>query len=160
MTLHIAPATPRDVATIRTLICELAEFEHLLDEATASEAQLHAALFGPTPSAEVVIARVDDEVAGFALFFHNFSTFLGRRGLYLEDLFVRPQFRGSGCGKALFMHLATIAVERGCGRFEWSVLDWNKRAIDFYQSLGALPMKEWTTYRVSGQALEQLARTK
>ena len=158
MPLRIDPATPADVPTIRTLIRELAEFERLLDEANASEAQLHEGLFGPNPGAEVVIARVDDEVAGFALFFHNFSTFLGQRGLYLEDLFVRPRFRGAGCGAALLRHLAKIALERRCGRFEWSVLDWNQRAIDFYKSLGAVPMDEWTLYRVTGAALERLAR--
>jgi GNAT superfamily N-acetyltransferase len=158
MTLHIDPATPADVPTIRALIRELAEFERLLDEATATEEQLRDALFGPHPSAEVVIARVGTEVAGFALYFHNFSTFVGRRGLYLEDLFVRPKFRGSGCGSALLAHLAAIAVERGCGRFEWSVLDWNQRAIDFYKSLGAVPMKEWTTYRIDGPALRNLAK--
>lgn len=158
MPLRIDPATPADVPTIRTLIRELAEFERLLDEANASEAQLHEGLFGPNPGAEVVIARVDDEVAGFALFFHNFSTFLGQRGLYLEDLFVRPRFRGAGCGAALLRHLAKIALERKCGRFEWSVLDWNQRAIDFYKSLGAVPMDEWTIYRVTGAALERLAR--
>jgi len=154
--IRIDPATPADVPTIRALIRELAEFERLLHEANATEEQLRDSLFGPNPGAEVVIARIGDEVAGFALFFHNFSTFLGKRGLYLEDLYVRPQFRGKGCGEALLRHLAKIALERDCGRFEWSVLDWNQRAIDFYKSLGAVPMNDWTTYRVTGEALEKL----
>lgn len=154
--IRIDPATPADVPTIRTLIRELAEFERLLHEANATEEQLRDSLFGPNPGAEVVMARIGDEVAGFALFFHNFSTFLGKRGLYLEDLYVRPQFRGKGCGEALLRHLARLALERDCGRFEWSVLDWNQRAIDFYTSLGAVPMNDWTTYRVTGAALEKL----
>jgi len=155
--IQIDPATPADVPMIRTLISELAEFERLLHEANATDEQIHESLFGPKPGAEVIIARVGGEVAGFALFFHNYSTFLGRRGLYLEDLFVRPRFRGGGCGAALLRRLAKIAVERNCGRFEWSVLDWNQRAIDFYKSLGAVPMDEWTIYRVTGSALEKLA---
>ena len=155
--IQIDPATPADVPMIRTLIRELAEFERLLHEANATDEQIHESLFGPKPGAEVIIARVGGEVAGFALFFHNYSTFLGRRGLYLEDLFVRPRFRGGGCGAALLRRLAKIAVERNCGRFEWSVLDWNQRAIDFYKSLGAVPMDEWTIYRVTGPALEKLA---
>lgn len=156
--IRIDAATPADVPTIRALISELAEFERLLQEAQATEAQLRESLFGPNPGAEVVIARSGEEVAGFALFFHNFSTFVGKRGLYLEDLFVRPAFRGAGCGAALLKHLAKLAVERDCGRFEWSVLDWNQRAIDFYKSLGAVPMNEWTIYRVAGEALEKMAR--
>jgi GNAT superfamily N-acetyltransferase len=156
-TISIAPATPADVPTIRALIRELAEFERLLHEANATDEQIHESLFGAKPGAEVIMARVGDEVAGFALFFHNFSTFLGRRGVYLEDLFVRPRFRGGGCGAALLRHLAKIALERNCGRLEWSVLDWNRRAIDFYKALGAVPMDEWTIYRVTGTALEQLA---
>lgn len=157
MTFRIEPAAPADVPTILALIRELAEFERLLHEVTATEAQLHQWLFGPQPRAEVVIARKGDEVAGFALYFHNFSTFLAKPGVYLEDLYVRPAFRGQGCGEALLRHLARIAVERGCGRFEWSVLDWNQRAIDFYKALGATPMNEWTTYRVTGDALLALA---
>jgi GNAT superfamily N-acetyltransferase len=156
MTTRIDPATPADVPMIHTLIRELAEFERLLHEANATEQQLHANLFGPHPAAEVLIARIDDEVAGFALFFHTFSTFLGRRGLYLEDLFVRPRFRGAGCGAALLRRLAKIALDRDCGRLEWSVLDWNQRAIDFYKASGAVPMDEWTMYRVTGAALAQL----
>jgi GNAT superfamily N-acetyltransferase len=156
--IRIDPATPADVPTIRALIGELAEFERLAHEAQATDAQIHESLFGPKPGAEVIMARVGTEVAGFALFFHNFSTFLGRRGVYLEDLFVRPRFRGGGCGAALLRELAKIALARNCGRLEWSVLDWNQRAIDFYKALGAVPMDEWTIYRVTGPALESLAR--
>lgn len=139
------------------MVRELAEFEKLLDQVTASEEQLTASLFGERRYAEVVIAWIDQAPAGFALFFHNYSTFLAKPGIYLEDLYVRPQFRGAGCGKALLIHLAQLAVERGCGRLEWSVLDWNRRAIDFYESLGAKPLDEWTMYRVTGEALEKLA---
>jgi GNAT superfamily N-acetyltransferase len=156
LALRIDPATPADVPIICMLIRELAVFERLADEAQATEAQLQQHLFGPRPTAEVVMARVGNEVAGFALFFHNFSTFMGMPGLYLEDLFVRQQFRRNGCGKALLRHLARLALERGCGRFEWSVLDWNQRAIDFYKNLGASPMAEWTIFRVSGDALTRL----
>jgi GNAT superfamily N-acetyltransferase len=156
MTVRIQPATPADVPMILTLIRELAEFERLLHEVTATEAQVREGLFGPRPSAEVAMARIGEEVAGFALYFHNFSTFLAKPGIYLEDLYVRQQFRGQGCGEALLKHLARTALERGCGRLEWSVLDWNQRAIDFYRSLGATPMNEWTTYRVTGDALRAL----
>lgn len=156
--LHIEPATPADVPMILQLIRELAEFERLLHEVTATEEQLHSGLFGPKPSAEVIVGRLQPggEVAGFALFFHNFSTFLAKPGIYLEDLYVRQQFRGHGYGEALLRHLAGLALERNCGRLEWSVLDWNQRAIDFYKSLGAVPMNEWTTYRVTGAALRRL----
>jgi GNAT superfamily N-acetyltransferase len=156
MSIRIEPATPADVPMILTLIRELAQFERLLDEVTATEAQLREHLFGARPYAEVVMARLGDEVAGFALYFHNYSTFLAKPGIYLEDLYVRQQFRGRGCGAALLRHLARIALERDCGRLEWSVLDWNKRAIDFYKSLGAVPMNEWTIYRVTGEALTKL----
>ena len=156
--IRIEPAVVGDTAVILELIRELAEFERLLDQATATEASLREQLFGKAPKAEVIMARIGSEVVGFALFFHNFSTFLGKPGLYLEDLYVRQKFRGHGCGEALLRRLAQIAVERGCGRFEWSVLDWNQRAIDFYKALGAVPMDEWTTYRVSGEALTKLAR--
>ena len=156
--LEIAPATPADVPVILQLIRELAEFERLLDQVTATEEQLREGLFGPRPSAEVIIARLQPgaEVAGFALFFHNFSTFLAKPGIYLEDLYVRQKYRGQGYGEALLRRLASLALERNCGRLEWSVLDWNHRAIDFYKSLGAVPMDEWTMYRVTGSALEQL----
>ena len=156
--LHIEPATPADVPMILQLIRELADFERLLHEVTATEAQVHEGLFGRKPSAEVIMGRVQPggEVAGFALFFHNFSTFLAKPGIYLEDLYVRQQFRGRGYGEELLRHLAKLALERNCGRLEWSVLDWNQRAIDFYKSLGAVPMNEWTMYRVTGPALVKL----
>jgi len=156
--LHIEPATPADVPMILQLIRELAEFERLLDEVTATEEQLHEHLFGPQPKAEVIMGRLQPggEVAGFALYFHNFSTFLARPGIYLEDLYVRQQYRGRGYGEQLLRRLAGIAIERNCGRLEWSVLDWNQRAIDFYKSLGAAPMSEWTMYRVTGSALQKL----
>ncbi len=150
-------ATIADVPLILDLIRGLAEYERLPNEVVATEAGLRASLFGPVAAAEVVIAEVDGTAAGFALFFHNYSTFLGRRGLWLEDLFVRPAFRGQGIGRALLRHLAEVAVARGCGRLEWSVLDWNEPAIGFYRSLGAVPMNEWTTFRVTGDALNTLA---
>lgn len=155
--IRIRPATRTDTALILALIRELAEYEKLAHEAVADEAGLAAQLFGPTPRAEVLIAEVGGEPAGFALFFHNFSTFVGKPGLYLEDLFVRPAFRGLGLGKRLMVRLAQIAMERDCGRFEWSVLDWNTPAIDFYRSLGAIGMDDWTVQRVSGEALRALA---
>jgi GNAT superfamily N-acetyltransferase len=157
MNVRIDPAVPGDTPVILELIRELAEFERLLDHVTADERELSEALFGATPRAEVLIVRVDQEVAGFALFFHNFSTFLAKPGLYLEDLYVRPKFRGNGCGAAVLRRLARIALDRDCGRFEWSVLDWNQRAIEFYKSLGAVPLNEWTMYRVTGDALRKLA---
>ena len=154
---YIAPASPADLNLVIALIRELAEFEHLADQVRIDPEQLAAHLFGERRYAEAVIARVGAEAVGFALYFHNYSTFMGRPGLYLEDLFVRAEFRGHGYGEALLRHLARVAVERGCGRFEWSVLDWNQRAIDFYRKLGAVPMDEWTVFRVSGVALERLA---
>jgi GNAT superfamily N-acetyltransferase len=159
MTIRIEPATPADVPIILQLIRELAEFERLLHEVQATEEQVREQLFGTRPAAEVVIARIQDEVAGFALFFPNFSTFLAKPGIYLEDLYVRQKFRGQGCGEALLRYLARTAVERGCGRLEWSVLDWNMRAIDFYKSLGSVPMEQWTVHRVTGDALTKLAET-
>jgi GNAT superfamily N-acetyltransferase len=156
MTIRIKPASPADTPIILQLIRELAEFERLLHEVQATQEQLREQLFGARPGAEVVIARMGDEVAGFALFFHNFSTFLAKPGLYLEDLYVRQKFRGQGCGEALLRYLARTALERGCGRLEWSVLDWNVRAIDFYKSLGAVQMDQWTVHRVTGDALVKL----
>ena len=153
----LRPATPADVPVILACIQRLADYERLAHECIATEAQLHATLFGATPSAEVVLAFAGDEPAGFALWFQSYSTFLAKPGLYLEDLFVRTAYRGQGYGEALLRHLAQTAVERGCGRLEWSVLDWNQRAIDFYRKLGAEPMDEWTVFRVSGDALAQLA---
>lgn len=157
MPTTIRPATIADVPLILDLIRGLAEYERLPHEVVATEAGLRASLFGPVPAAEVVIAEVEGTAAGFALFFHNYSTFLGRRGIWLEDLFVQPAFRGQGIGRALLGHLAEVAVARGCGRLEWSVLDWNASAIGFYRSLGAVPMDEWTTFRVAGDALTKLA---
>jgi GNAT superfamily N-acetyltransferase len=155
--VHITAATRADVPLILSLIRDLALYEKLPDQVVATEAILHESLFGAERGAECMIARVGGEGAGFALFFHNFSTWLGRRGLYLEDLFVRPAFRGQGVGKALLVHLAGIALARGCGRFEWQVLDWNQSARDFYESLGARPNPGWINYRVTGDALQQLA---
>ncbi len=157
--IAIRPAVAADAGLILAFIRELGEYEKLSHEVVADEAGLAAQLFGERPRAEVLIAEVDGTAAGFALFFHNFSTFLGKPGLYLEDLFVRPAFRGHGLGKRLMVRLARIAVERDCGRFEWSVLDWNTPAIDFYRSLGATGMDEWTVQRVSGDALQALAES-
>ncbi|HET7773757.1 MAG TPA: GNAT family N-acetyltransferase [Burkholderiaceae bacterium] len=158
---HIRAATPADVPRVMALIRALAEYEKLSHMVVADEATLHAHLFGTRPYVEVVMAcegTGSDEVAvGFALFFHNYSTFLGRPGLYLEDLFIEPAYRGRGYGKALMVHLARLAVERGCGRFEWSVLDWNQPSIDFYRTLGAVGMDEWKLQRVTGEALVRLA---
>ena len=153
----IRPARPVDLPLIASLIRELAEYEHLSHEVRFDEAMLGEQLFGPRPYAEVLIGEVDGEAVGFALFFHSFSTFEGRPGIYLEDLFVRPAARGKGLGKALLVALARIAVERGCARLEWWVLDWNEPSIGFYKSLGARPMDEWTVMRVDGDALSELA---
>jgi GNAT superfamily N-acetyltransferase len=156
-TLEITAAAPADVPLILSLIRELAEYEKLEAEVVATEASLHVALFGASPGAQAVIARLGGEPAGFALYFHNFSTFLGKPGLYLEDLFVRPAYRGRSVGKGLLAHLAELAVERGCGRFEWAVLDWNAPARRFYESLGARPNSGWINYRITGEALQRLA---
>ena len=155
--LTIRPAGPDDVDELLALIQELAVYEKAPEEAVATPELIHRALFGDHPTAEAVIAEWQGEPAGFALFFHNFSTWLGKPGLYLEDLFVRETMRGKGIGKALLLHLAGIARERGCGRMEWSVLDWNTPAIDFYKALGAEPMDEWTVYRLDSAALERVA---
>ena len=152
----IRAATPADVPVILRFVRELAVFEREPDAVLATQASLHEALFGPHPAAEAVIAE-DGEPVGFALFFHNFSTWTGRRGLYLEDLYVTPAARGRGVGAALLRHLARLAIERGCARFEWSVLDWNEDAIRFYRSLGAVGMADWTIQRVDGAALDRLA---
>ncbi len=157
MTTTIRPARATDLPLIATLIRELAEYEHLAHEVRMDEAVLGTYLFGSRPMAEVLIADLDDEPVGFALFFHNFSTFEGRPGIYLEDLFVRPQARRHGLGKALLAALAALALERNCARLEWWVLDWNASSIAFYKSLGAQPMDEWTVMRVDGAALTQLA---
>ncbi len=155
----IRPATPADLPLICAFIRDLAEYEKLSHEVRFDEAKLAQHLFGPRPMAEVVIGEVDGEPQGFALFFHNFSTFEGRPGIYLEDLDVRPAARGAGLGTALLTHLAALAVERDCARLEWWVLDWNAPSIGFYKSLGARPMDEWTVMRVDGQNLAQLAVT-
>ena len=155
--IRIVPATQDDVPLILRLIHGLAEYEKLAHEVTASEAGLRETLFGARPAADVIIAYAGETPAGFALFFPNYSTFLGKPGLYLEDLFVLPEWRGRGLGLALMKRLAAIAVERGCGRFEWSVLDWNAPAIGFYDSLGARLMDGWSIVRVTGDALTRLA---
>ena len=157
MTIRIERATERDIPTILQMIKDLAVYERMLDQVVATEDGLREALFTGRRDAEVILAYADDEPAGFALFFHNFSTFVGRRGLYLEDLFVKPEFRGLGIGRRLLTELARIAVERNCGRFEWSVLDWNAPAIGFYEKLGAQMMKEWRIFRLTGEPLKQLA---
>lgn len=156
-TTVIREAAPADVPLILEFIRELAEYEKLAHKVTATEEVLLETLFGSVRSAEALIALHGGDPAGFALYFHNYSTFLGRPGLYLEDLFVRPAFRGAGVGAALLRHLAGIAVDRGCGRFEWSVLDWNEPAIGFYRKLGAKPVEGWTVFRLEGAALEDLA---
>ena len=155
--ITLRTATRADIPQILAFIRGLAEYEKLAHEAVATPALLERHLFGDRPAAEVVIAEADGVPAGFALFFHSFSTFLGQPGLYLEDLFVLPSHRGLGLGKRLMVHLARLAVERGCGRFEWSVLDWNEPAIDFYRRLGATGLDAWTVQRVSGAALQALA---
>lgn len=157
-TITIRPATDDDLPLLLSFIRELAEFEELLDQVVATEEGLRSALFGPERVAEVLVGYVGSEPAGFALFFRSFSTFLGRPGIYLEDLYVREPYRGAGLGKALISELASITLARGYGRLEWSVLNWNERAIRFYCSIGASPMDEWTVYRVTGEALERLGR--
>lgn len=156
MSLSIRPAAPADLPLIAQLIRDLAAYERLAHEVRFDDRVLGEKLFGPRPYAEVVIGEVDGAAQGFALFFHNFSTFEGRPGIYLEDLFVRPEARGSGLGKALLAHLAALAVERDCARLEWSVLDWNESAIGFYKSLGARLMDDWTGMRVDGADLARL----
>ena len=158
MTMTIRPAERADVPVIAGLIRGLASFEKLEAEVTMTEDRLAANLFGPHHYAETLIAEQDGAAVGFALFFHNFSTFLAQPGIYLEDLFVIPEQRGRGVGRALLKELARLAVERGCGRLEWSVLDWNREAIAFYERLGAQPNSEWTIYRVTGEALSSLGR--
>lgn len=152
----IREATPDDVAVIRRLVLELAVYERLEHEMIASDELFGEALFGPAKCAECLLADVEQQSIGLALFFTNFSTFLGRPGIYLEDLFVKPEFRGHGIGKALLTRVAELAVERNCGRLEWSVLNWNRPSIEFYQKLGAVPMSGWTVYRLTGEALHKL----
>ena len=155
--LIIAPADESDVPTILGFIRKLAEYEKLSHLVVATEANIREHVFGPNPVAEVLLAYWDGEPVGFALYFRNFSTFLGQAGIYLEDLFVEPEYRGKGIGKALLIRLAKIAIERGYGRLEWAVLDWNTPSIEFYRSLGAVPLDEWTGYRLTGDALSRLA---
>jgi GNAT superfamily N-acetyltransferase len=156
---RIETATERDVPLILQLIKGLAEYERLADHVTATEEGLRASLFGERPDAEVLIAYDQAKPVGFALFFHNYSTFLGQRGLYLEDLFVLPDWRRRGVGRQLLARLARLAIERRCGRLEWAVLDWNAPAIRFYKALGARPMADWTVFRLTGDALSTLAKT-
>jgi len=155
MNMEFRMAERKDTALILSFIKELAAYEEMPDEVVADEKLLEEWIFDKQ-KAEVIFAVEDGKEAGFALFFHNFSTFLGRAGIYLEDLFVRPEYRGRGYGKALMKKLAQIAVERGCGRLEWWCLDWNQPSIDFYRSLGAVPMSDWTTFRITGEILAQL----
>ena len=153
----IRPATAADVPTILRFIRELAAYEREPDAVAATEDGLAQALFDERPAAEAVIAEMGDTAIGFALFFHNFSTWTGRRGLYLEDLYVTPEARGAGAGRALLAHLAALALDRGCARFEWSVLDWNEPAIALYRAIGAVPLDDWTVQRLTGEALARLA---
>ena len=160
MPLSIRPATPADLPLIATRVRALADYEKLTHEVRFDEVELGRHLFGERPMAEVVIGEIDGVPQGFALFFHNFSTFEGRPTLFLEDLFVQPQARGAGLGKALLVHLAELATQRGCARLEWCVLDWNTPAIGFYRKLGARPMDDWTVMRVDGDALAGLTAQK
>lgn len=155
--LELRAATENDVPLLVQLIREIAEYEHLTHEVACDEKLLHEALFGKRRGAEALLASVGGETAGYAVFFHNFSTFAGRAGLYLEDLFIRPQYRRRGYGRAILGHLARLAVERGCARFEWAVLDWNRPAIDFYEQLGARVMPDWRVCRLEGDRLQALA---
>jgi GNAT superfamily N-acetyltransferase len=154
---RIRSATPADVSLILGLIRELAEYEKLAHQVVATEDDIRNSLFGLRPAAECLIAELDGAPAGFALFFHNFSTFLGKPGIYLEDLYVKPELRGKGVGRKLLAHLAQLALTRGCGRFEWAVLDWNEPAIGFYRSIGARMLDDWKINRLTGEALERLA---
>lgn len=158
--IEIRFTTKKDVPLLREFICALADYECLSEECFATEEMLERTLFGKKPAAEALIAYFNDAPAGFALFFHNYSTFLAQPGLYLEDLFVKPELRRRGIGHALFLRLAQIACERGCGRFEWSALDWNTPAIQFYERMGAKAMSEWTVYRLTGEALASAAKEK
>lgn len=155
--MRIVPATPADVPVIFEMICGLAEYEKLSHAVTATEEKIRATLFGPKPAAEVLLAEYENEWAGFALFFPNYSTFLGQAGLYLEDLYVKPHARGKGLGIGLLTELAKIAVARGYGRVEWAVLDWNEPSIQFYKKLGAVALDDWIIYRLTGDALRNLA---
>src|SRR3984893_13737811 len=155
--MELRPATEQDVPVILDLIKQLAEYEHLSDKVIATEQRLRDTLFGERPAAEVLLASLEGEIAGFAVFFTNYSTFLAKPGLYLEDLFVKPHARGKGIGKALLARLAKVAVERDCGRVDWQVLNWNEPSIRFYEALGAVPLSDWTTYRLTGEPLVKLS---
>ncbi|MEP7104573.1 MAG: GNAT family N-acetyltransferase [Chloroflexota bacterium] len=157
--MSIREAVPADLPLVAQFIRDLAEYERLAHAVEFDEALLERSLFGDRPYAEVLIAEdAAGEAVGFALFFHNFSTFLGRPGIYLEDLFVRPEARGQGHGKALLARLAAVAIERGCGRMEWAVLDWNTPSIEFYEAMGARPNQDWTVYRLSGESLQAMGK--
>jgi len=158
-TISIRPATAKDTALIFRFINELADYEDAGHEVITTAAEIEATLFASESTTKAVICNINDEPAGFAVYFFNYSTWLGKHGLYLEDLYVSPENRGSGAGKALLKYLAQVAVSMGCGRFEWNVLDWNEPAIQFYKSMGAKPQNEWVGYRLSGKALEKLATT-
>lgn len=154
---YIRAATERDCVTIYSFIQELAEYERLLDQVTGTEDDVRSSFFGPGSRVEAVLALVHDVPVGFAVFFHNYSTFLCRPGLYIEDLYVRPEYRGRGFGRRLLSHLAGVARNRGCGRMEWAVLDWNSPAIGFYETIGASPVKGWTHFRIAGARLNELS---
>ena len=156
--LNLRFATPNDISIVFQFILELSRFEQLEHEVIGTQEKLRESLFGKQPECEVILAFLDEKPVGFALFFHNYSTFLTRKGLYLEDLYVTPEARGSGVGKALLQYLAKITIDRNCGRMEWWVLDWNTKAIDFYKQLKAEPMDEWTVFRLTGKNLEDLAQ--
>jgi GNAT superfamily N-acetyltransferase len=157
MSFRLVPATEQDVPLILSLIKALAEYEKLANHVQATEARLHSALFGPSPAAEVILGYAGDEPAGFALYFQTFSTFIGRPGLYLEDIFVQPEWRKKGLGRMLMARLARIAVERDYGRMEWSVLNWNEMALRVYRGVGAKPLSDWSVYRLEGAPLRELA---
>jgi GNAT superfamily N-acetyltransferase len=157
--VRVVPAEQKDVPLILTFIRKLAEYEKLLDQVVADEGSLRNALFGSRPAAEVILAYIDDQVVGFAVYFQTFSTFMARSGIYLEDLFIEPAHRSRGVGTALLIYLAQLTVQRGCARLSWAVLDWNQPAIQFYRKLGAVPLDEWTVFELSGAALDRLART-
>jgi GNAT superfamily N-acetyltransferase len=156
-TITIRPAIPADIPTLLRLIVELATYERAADAVVATQSQLHDSLFGPDAVARAILAEDAGNPVGYAVYFFNFSTWLGKPGVYLEDLYVAPEARGAGIGRRLLGYLAKIAIERGCGRFEWWVLNWNESAIRFYQSVGAVPMDDWTVYRLTGDALTRLS---
>jgi GNAT superfamily N-acetyltransferase len=157
--VRIVPAERKDIPLILAFIRKLAEYERLLDTVVADEDTLRASLFGPRPAAEVILTYVQNEPVGFAVYFQTFSTFAGRAGIYLEDLFIEPAYRSKGIGKAVLEYLARLTRQRGCARLSWAVLDWNQPAIEFYRKLGAIPLDDWTVFELSGTALERLART-